>query len=122
MKKNIITAGIIAVIAIVAFLNVNVALKNEKSNDLSEISLSNVEALAASESTKSGVDRIVITQTGQSKSGCVNGYWTTTTPMKRTCEGKGDLPCTSGAYVLTQIGGRCAETQVLLVGLKKKLT
>ncbi|MDR1652662.1 MAG: hypothetical protein LBS01_03245 [Prevotellaceae bacterium] len=29
MKKKIITAGIIAVIAIVAFLNVNVALKSE---------------------------------------------------------------------------------------------
>jgi hypothetical protein len=46
MKKNIITAGIIAVIAIVAFLNVNVASKSEKSNSLVDISLTSVEALA----------------------------------------------------------------------------
>jgi hypothetical protein len=50
MKKNIITAGIIAVIAIVAFLNVNVASKSEKSNSLVDITLTNVETLAYSES------------------------------------------------------------------------
>jgi hypothetical protein len=49
MKKNIITAGIIAAIAIVAFLNVNVALKSERSNSLAEVMLASIEALARSE-------------------------------------------------------------------------
>ena len=50
MKNKIFKIGIIAVIATVAFLNVNVAFKSEKSNSLAEVTLTNVETLAYSES------------------------------------------------------------------------
>jgi hypothetical protein len=49
MKQKIIMAGITAVIAIVAFLNVNVALKSEKSNSLADVTLTNVDYPAYAE-------------------------------------------------------------------------
>ena len=52
MKNKILKIGIIAVVAIVAFLNVNVALKSEKNNMMANITFSNVEALATELATE----------------------------------------------------------------------
>jgi predicted permease len=48
MKRNLLKIGMIAVVAIVAFLNVNVALKGEK-NMLADVTLGNINYLAYAE-------------------------------------------------------------------------
>jgi hypothetical protein len=103
MKKKILIGIAAAAVAAIAAVNVNVS---SKKNLLSDISLANIEALGVGESN-SGFQQIVISQVGQPQSDCVNGRWVTKTTTKRECRGKGNLPCTSGTYVLTETGGNC---------------
>jgi hypothetical protein len=95
MKKYYLYGSIAAlVIAAVAVVNVTLSL-NTKSNNLSAISLANVEALAGE--NENGVAQIIITDSGREIIEQNNQYLSCR-KNRVDCKGKGSYDCTPGYF------------------------
>jgi len=104
MKKTIIRSIALAALAIVA--GYNVYQSNVKTNDLSDLALANVEALAnlegfvfvgdASTVTK-GVKNVIYTDMGRDDD-CIMGRTQYVYKIYVSCLGEGNLPCREGNY------------------------
>ena len=103
MKKFIKFAFVAAIVAVTGY---NVYQSNVKTNDLSDLALANVEALAnlegfvfvgdASTVTK-GVKNVIYTDMGRDDD-CIMGRTQYVYKIYVSCLGEGNLPCREGNY------------------------
>jgi hypothetical protein len=107
--KKIISGIVVLAIAAVAAFNVNLSL-NQKKNDISALSLANVEALAGENGGDCTYNQVTLVQ-GTSTTKCVNGYIHKYTPYLSDCKGQGKgTMCCPGVFVTEEkTSTRCYE-------------
>lgn len=106
MKKKILSAAF--AVAIMAIAGYNVYMNQEK-NNLSELALANIEALADPEGnvTTKYVKNMNIIDLGK-KDDCIDDYVHHILTYRVDCMGEGNLPCQQGTFVRTEkTNSRC---------------
>ena len=100
MKKKMLSAAFAVVIMAVAGYNVYM---NQEKNNLSELALANIEALADPEGnvTTKYVKNMNIIDLGKEDK-CINGYLCHILYYRVDCMGEGNLPCQEGTFARTE--------------------